>query len=143
MCRKNFLRGGDGASHGIAAWSEDDLSTICLQKCHALYAHVFRHRENHAIALRCPDHGQPDSGVAAGGFNDGAAGFQTAFLFSSFDHAETNAVLDASTWIEGLEFHEHFGPSVLRNSVQTHHRSPTDDLTDIVVNAVAHRVSSR
>ena len=56
------------------------------------------------------------------------------------EHAQANAVLHTAAWIKGLQLHQHFGPIVLRKSVQANDRSVTDDLADIIVNSIVHTV---
>ena len=66
------------------------------QKTHhlaALDAEVFRHHQDQRITLLGTDHGQPDTGVAAGRFDDCLSRFQLAGALSVLDDPQCQAVL--------------------------------------------------
>lgn len=56
------------------------------------------------IAFDGGDEGEADAGVAAGGFDDGCAGLEEAFLLGVVDHRVGDAVFDAAQWVEVFEF---------------------------------------
>ena len=65
---------GDGALHALCALCQNQLRAIGLKKRAALHAHGVRKRQDGMIALGRSHRSQSDTGVAAGGLDDGGAG---------------------------------------------------------------------
>ena len=70
----------DGAAHALGAGGQDDLGAVRAQHDPALGGHGLRHGQDDLVAAGGADHGQGDAGVAAGGFDDGAAGLERTGL---------------------------------------------------------------
>ena len=83
----------DGAGHAPGAGGQHDLGTEGLQQIAALHAHGVGHGQDDMVPAGGPDGGQTDAGIAAGGFNDGGAGFQLALLLGGVQHGLGHAVL--------------------------------------------------
>ena len=66
-----------------------------LHQSAAFDRHAFRHCDDQTVFSGGGDHCQTEAGVAAGWFNDDAAGFEFAFAFSRIDHGNRDTVLYA------------------------------------------------
>ena len=59
-----------------------------------------------SAGVRMTGNGKSDACIPGGGFDDGMSLTESAFAFCRFNHAECNAVLDASGRVETLQFGE-------------------------------------
>jgi hypothetical protein len=71
----------------------------------ALDAHALGHDQHQSVALHGRHHREAHTGVARGGFDDGAAGLQASVLLGSLDHREGDAVLDGTPRVRPLALH--------------------------------------
>ena len=108
LCRQ-FLRAGDGALHAFFLGGQIKRSAIGQHQAAALDGHALWHDQNQLVALDCCDQGQTHAGIAAGGLNDDAAGFECAGFFCRFHHGQCNAVLDGATGVAALRLDPHIG----------------------------------
>ena len=69
-----LLGPGNGACHAPAALGQHQLRAIGLHQEPPLHTHGLRHGDDYPVAPGCTHGGQTNSGIAAGGFNDNAAG---------------------------------------------------------------------
>jgi len=69
----------------------------------ALLAHVLGHDEHHAVAPDGSRHGQRDTGIATGGFNQRIPGLDFAPPFGFPDHAHGRAVLHRAGGVIALK----------------------------------------
>ena len=67
--------------------------------------------------LAAADEGQGNAGVAAGGFEDNGVFMHQPRFLGSFDHAETDAVLDAAAGIEEFQLGDHGCLDALQSGV--------------------------
>jgi hypothetical protein len=74
--------------------ADDDLGSIRLENIALVLADLVRADENASVALTLRDQRQAYSGVAAGRFDDGAAGLDPAVTFGLLDHAQSDPVFD-------------------------------------------------
>ena len=95
----------NGAFHAFGGRGEFELCTVCFQQIAALDAHALRHGEDGAIAFCHAHPSESYAGVAAGGFNDGGARLQYAFLLGIFYHGKRYAVFHTAARIECFHFH--------------------------------------
>ena len=70
----------------------------------ALDGHGLWHDDDQLIALDRRHHGEPDTGVAQGGLNDGATWLESAARLGCFDYGERDAILDGAGGIGALGF---------------------------------------
>ena len=78
--------------HAARARGEDEFRAISLHGLRALHGKVFRHDEHHAVAHDGRRHGQCNTGVAAGGFNQRVAGAHLAARLRALNHGQCRAV---------------------------------------------------
>ena len=75
--------------------------------------------------------GQADAGVAAGGLDQGIAGFDASALFSILNHGHAHTVLDGAEGIEHFKLDVDFGLGRV-DPVQPHERCVAKQLSEIV-----------
>ena len=118
---------------------QDDL---CAQEPHqlsALNAEAFRHDDHERVAFRGTDHGQADTRVATGCFDNGLSRLQRAVLFSLLDDVHRQAVFDRSTRICRFELDVH-RYVIGRYSLDFYARGVPNQINDRVI-LVRHCVS--
>ena len=93
----------DGRFHAALLGRQDDLRPIGAHRRPALHAHVLRHDEDHAVTLDGRRHGQGDTGIAAGGLDQGIAGFDLTPHLGVANHAQGRPVLDRTGRIVTLQ----------------------------------------
>jgi len=71
----------------------------------AFDAEILRHRHDKRIPLLGAHHCQADACISAGCLDDRLSGFQGAVAFGSFDHSESQPVLDRTKRVERLQLH--------------------------------------
>lgn len=98
-----FLGDADGRVGAARRRGRDDLGAPHGEQVAPFLGGVLRHDAHDAVALELGRHGERDSGVAAGGLQDGAAGGQPAVLLRLFDHVERGAVLDRAGGVAVLQ----------------------------------------
>ena len=86
---------GSGREHHLGAEEAHQLAP--------LDGKALSHGQHQRIALLRADHGQPDAGIAGGGFDDSLPGLELAGFFRRLDDAKRQAVLDRAERIEGLD----------------------------------------
>src|SRR5581483_12469354 len=94
----------------------------------ALLAHRIRHREDQAVALDRAHEREPDSGVPARRLDHHVARTEHALALRRFDHAETDAILDAAAEIRELELRPDLRSAVAGKALQAHDRGVSDEL---------------
>jgi len=85
----------------------DHVRAERFQIPHFFLAGFIRHHENRAVSSDRAGQRQADAGVAAGRFDDGAAGFQIAHAFGAVNHGLADAVFDAAAGIQRFNFRQH------------------------------------
>jgi hypothetical protein len=98
------------------------------------------HRDHERIALLRTHHGKADSGIAAGGLNNGLPGLELARPLSLFDHAQRQAVLDRAERVEGLDLHKQVD-ALGRQLSNSDNGGVTHGLQDVLIFG-PHRISS-
>jgi hypothetical protein len=111
--------------------SEPGVSTVGAQQDLALPAHGLRHRQDHRVAASRAHQGQRDAGVAAGAFDDGAAGLEFTGLLGGVHDGNADAVLDAAGRVVELELGEHCGGGIAGQAVQLHQRGAADGFGNV------------
>ena len=101
-----LLRLRNGSLHSLRPRGEDDLRAIGLQQLAPLHAHGFRQGQNCLVALGRSHSRQADSGISAGGFNDGGSRLQQPLLFSIQNHLQGNPVFYAASRIKILQLRQ-------------------------------------
>ena len=104
--------------------SDDDISAERAEKSHLLLTHLVRHREHAVIALTGRCHCERQPGVAARGFNDGAARLQIAPQLRVLDHGLPDAILHGAARVHELAFTVNRGATAVYHPVQTHEGGP-------------------
>ena len=88
-----------------------DLGTIGGRKLAAFDGHGVGHDEDHTVAALRRDHGKPDTGIAARGLDDSAAGNKAAGFLCILDDGVGNAILDRAAGVGRLVLAEDGSPS--------------------------------
>ena len=91
---KDFFRLGDGARHALRGLCEHQFSPQGFQNFPSLQAHGGGHGQNQFVAPGGGHKGQGDTGVAAGGLDNGHAGLQGAALLAVPNHRSANPAFD-------------------------------------------------
>ena len=99
----------DRAAHALGAGRQHDLGAERAEQHAALVAHGLGHGQDDLVAAGRADHGQGDAGVAAGAFDDGAAGLERTGLLGRVDDRDADAVLHAVGRVVELELDRHGG----------------------------------
>ncbi|MCG3121101.1 MAG: hypothetical protein ALAOOOJD_04055 [bacterium] len=118
--------------HG--GWANHHFGAIRFEHAHFFLAHFVGHRKNRAIAFDGCGERQAGAGVAAGGFDNGAAGLEPAGFFSVFEHREGNAIFDAAAGIEIFHFRINGGLEAGGDAIQTHQRRVADGFRNVAKN---------
>jgi hypothetical protein len=77
------------------------------------------------------DQGQPDTGVARGRFDDGAAGLEFAGGLGRVDHLDRDPVLGAAAGVQVLDLGGHHTGARWDHRVQPDQGGVADELTDM------------
>ena len=120
----------DGALHAIFTRGQTHLGAISLDEVATFHAHGLGHGQDEVVALDGADESQAYARVAAGGFDDGGAGFEQAALFGILNHGEGDAVLDTATRVEELHLGDNGGGEsfLSREFIELQKRSTTDEV---------------
>ncbi len=111
----------------------DHFSAVCLEQPHLLLGHLVGHGEDATVALERGRHGQPDTGIAAGALDYGAAGLELSRSLGGLDDGEADAVLHRTTGIGVLGLAVHRGADAGPDSRKPDQRGPADGVEDVVV----------
>jgi hypothetical protein len=87
------------------------------------------------------DQGEADTGIARGGFDDGATGPELPAGLGGVDHPHRNPVLRAATGIEVFDLGRHGAGAVGNDGVQPNQRRAADQVTDVLRDPHAFIVS--
>src|ERR1019366_829896 len=79
-----------------------DLGAVGLQDVALVLADLVGADEHALVSAALGDQGQPDPGVARGGFHDGAARLELTAGLGGIDHPNGDAVLDRATGVDVL-----------------------------------------
>jgi len=139
--RADLLRLVDGPLHAERTVGEDDFGAVGGEQPPAFDAHRLRHGEDEAIPFDRGGEGQPDAGIAAGGFDDEAAGLEDAAFFGIHDHGEADAVLDTAAGVGRFDFDENFRAAAVE-PVDPNQRSMPDQFGGVRCNASHLHISS-
>ncbi len=112
-----------GAQLGVG---EGHLGAEGLDHLAPLDGHRLAHHDHERIPFDRGDHGQSDTGVAAGRLENSLAGRQRTLALGLLDHLECNAILDAAGGVEALQLGENFHPRIGVEPVDLHHRRAAD-----------------
>ena len=91
---RQFFRDLDGPLHAFGGRGQHQFRAQGMQQVAAFHAHGIGHGQHAVQAPHGSHQGDADAQVAAGGLNDGAAGFDVAPLHGLVDHMEGHAILD-------------------------------------------------
>ena len=87
------------------------------------------------------DQSQPDTGVARGGFDDGATRFQLPAGLGGIDHLGRDPVLGTAAWVEVFDLCHHGAGAVWDDGVQANQWGAADEVTDVLRDPHASIVS--
>ena len=132
----------DRSARALAAGGQDELGAIGPRQRPALHAHGLGHRQDHLVAAGRADHCQCDTGVAAGAFDDRAAGLQCAGGFRSVHDGHAESILDAGRGIVELELGQNRGTKSSADGVESDQRGVAKSFGDVLVNAAGHGQAS-
>ena len=104
----NLLGLFDSSFHPLACGCKHHLRTQKPYQFSSLHAHGLWHDDDGFEPQTCGDHGDGDTGVAAGWLHDGGFLVQFAILQSFLDHVKSDAIFDAAARVCKLAF----GPDV-------------------------------
>ena len=88
--------------------------------------HLVGNNQQHPVTLRACHQGQTETGIAGGGFNDGAAGLQFSIPFRRLDHGQGHAILNGAGRVLVLQFHEELARARV-HAGDLHQRRLTDE----------------
>ena len=89
----HFLGEVPGILHALFLANGNQLGSVGAHGCPALFTHVRRHNQEHAIALDRRSHRQCDTGIATGGFNQRVTRLYIAASLGFLNHADRRTVL--------------------------------------------------
>jgi len=138
----DLLGPAHGAGHALGSGCEQDGGPERLEHAATLDGHRLRHRKYQLVALGCADVRQADSGIAAGGLDDGAARPDLARLLRGLDHGVRDAILDAPERVEGFHLGDHLRSETSGQPVQTHERCVAYTIDDGIQDMGHGRTSS-
>ena len=122
------------AFHALGLGHRNDLGAVGPHRGAALLAHVLGHDQHHAIALHGRDHGQRDTGVARGGFDERIARLDLAALGGAPDHAVGGSILDRTGRIVALELGQQrirgMHRIAVRQTLQARERAVADEMVE-------------
>ncbi|VTR64010.1 hypothetical protein DESC_120102 [Desulfosarcina cetonica] len=124
----------DGAVGTQVAGREQNIGPACAQDLLAFDAGRLAHGQQQRVALDRTDHRQADAGIAAGGLDNGLAGFEFSRTLAGFDHRQGRPVLDRAAGIEVLQFCQDAHLRVGIEVADFHQGG----VADVIKNAVAH-----
>ena len=92
------------ARHTLRTRGEHELRTIRTQQRAPLFAHGVGHHQRTLVAALCTHHGEPDTGVAARGFQNDGVGFDEAGISAAsiIDSPIRSFTLCAGFWYSSL-----------------------------------------
>ena len=139
--RQQLVGARDCAAHALLARRQDQFGPEIGQHLPPLDRYRFRHGQDQAVAACSGDEGEPDSGVARGGFDQRRARLDLAFAFQRQDHVDADSVLDAGNRVEELELQRKVGGDALlgADARDADQRRVADCLGDAVVDPAAQR----
>ena len=108
-----FLGFFHGTGDALCGFRQHHFRTVGGNHVPPFDGHGFRHHHDGPIAFHGSYRSQADARVAAGGFDDGAAGFQGAPFFRIFNHGLGNPVFGRTSRVEAFQFHQQAGCQVL------------------------------
>jgi hypothetical protein len=107
---------------------DHDLRAVRAQHRDLLLAHLVRHHEDAAIALRGRRDREPDAGVSGRRLHDRPAGLELAVPLCRLEHGEADAVLHRPAGVEVLELREVRAPGLAAQLLEADDRSVADEL---------------
>ncbi len=127
-----------GAFHALLTGNVHHLGAVCTHGGPALLTQVIRHDQHHSVALDGRGHGQRDTGIAGGGFNQGVPGLDLAPAFSLLDHAQSRPVFHRTCRVVPLQFCQDDVTGVSRQTLQTHQGC----MADIIFNGGENHIET-
>src|SRR5450756_2014757 len=100
----------------------------CTHDLTALHALIFRHHQYHAIAAHRRRHGQRDTGVTAGRFNQCIARLDLAALLGTRNHEKRGSVLHRTGRIIAFQLSQQHIAGIAWNTLQAHQRGVADEI---------------
>jgi hypothetical protein len=110
MGLRQFLRLAQHTAALFGGGGQDNLGAHEAQQPPPLDAEILGHDDDERIAFPGADHGQADSGIAAGGLDDRLPRLQLAAALGGFYDAQRQPVLDGAQRIERLQLDEKLHP---------------------------------
>src|SRR5258708_3861596 len=98
-----FLSHANCAIAAEFAIGENNLRAVEFEHLAALLRHIIGHNSSKAVALDASNHGQGDTGIAAGWFQEDRTGRKFTSGLSLLDHLFGDAILDAAGGIDSLQ----------------------------------------
>ena len=109
----------------------DDLGAVRAEHRRLLSRELVGHDEDHAVPALQGDQGEPDAGVAAGRFDDRAAGAEGAGCLGGIDDPRGDAVFRRPAGVEVFNFREHRRAGARSDVVQSDERGVSDEVGDV------------
>lgn len=122
------------ALHAFFLRDGNQLGAVSRHGITAFLALVVGHDEDHAIALDGRHHGQRNTGIAAGGLDQGIAGTYVATGLGLGNHAQCRSVLHGTRRVIALQFDQHGIGGATRQTLQAHERCVADGIGNRGVN---------
>ncbi|MNM58602.1 hypothetical protein D3C81_698360 [compost metagenome] len=119
-----------GAFHALFLGHQDQLGAVGGHGGLALGGGVVGHDQDHLVALDRRRHGQGDTGVAGGGFDQGVAGLDLAAQFGAGDHRQRRAVLHRAGRIVTFELEQEGVAGFTSNALQANQGRIADAIGD-------------
>ena len=94
------------ALHALGTGDMHDLRAESAHGGRPLCAGILRHDQDHAVTAHGRDHGQGNTGITAGGFDQGIAGLNLATRLGVAQHAVGRAVLHGACGIVAFQLGE-------------------------------------
>ena len=83
----------NGTLHALCAFCENEVCTVCWEKCSSFNAHCIRKCKDSLVTLSCCYCCKTDTSVTACRFDNCCSWLEDALLFSVFNHCECDCIV--------------------------------------------------
>ena len=118
----------DGPIGGFGRRRKDDFGAVCFQNGAAFHTDAARHDQFDPIASCCTDHGEGNTGISGGRFQDCFTLGEGAGFFGFVDHVPGWAVLDRASRIVAFKLGENANPRIDVELSQFYQRGVADSV---------------